>query len=421
MSKIGNSNSAHMKALLMNRRFLTTFFLLLIFFVSIYLIVPIMFKGSYIISNIATIVTSGDTVVLEEKEEKFIATHVKTPDSVRAIYMTSWVAGTPSIRENILKLFDTTEANAIVIDIKDDTGRVSFDVWNEKLNAIGSEEIRIGDLRELIARLHSKGVYVIGRISSFQDPYMVRQKPEWAVKRASDGAIWKDRKGISWIDAGARENWDYLVAIGHEAYDAGFDELNYDYIRFPSDGNMNDIYYPFSEDNILADPEWGKAKTIEAYFVYLYDSLKDSGAVLSADLFGMTTTNKDDLNIGQVLERALPYFDYIAPMVYPSHYPPTFIGLSNPAAYPYEVIDYSLEKALIRIDELKNSTTTPAWIRDRVHRGQIRPWLQDFDLGAIYTADMVRAQIQATYDNGLTSFMLWDAANTYTPGGLLPK
>jgi len=182
---------------------------------------------------------------------------------------------------------------------------------------------------------------------------------------------------------------------------------------------MNDIHYPFSEQNIINDEEWGKAKTIENYFKYLSEHLKDSGAVLSVDLFGMTTTNFDDLNIGQVLERALPYFDYIAPMVYPSHYPPTFIGIANPAAHPYEIIDHSLDRALKRIDTLKNSTSTPPWIRDKVHRGQIRPWLQDFNLGATYTADMVRAQIQATYDNGLTSFMLWDAANTYTPGGLL--
>ncbi|MEK9201846.1 MAG: putative glycoside hydrolase, partial [Patescibacteria group bacterium] len=136
------------------------------------------------------------------------------------------------------------------------------------------------------------------------------------------------------------------------------------------------------------------------------DHLAGTGVVISADLFGMTTTNTDDLNIGQVLERTLPYFDYIAPMVYPSHYPKTFLGFSNPAEKPYEVIKYSLDSAVTR------ASTTPQ---------KIRPWLQDFDLGAVYTKEMVRAQIQATYDAGLTSWMLWDAANTYTRGALLPE
>ncbi|PJE74401.1 MAG: hypothetical protein COV01_01255 [Candidatus Taylorbacteria bacterium CG10_big_fil_rev_8_21_14_0_10_41_48] len=395
-------------------------FLLFILFFVIHIMLPLFFSGTYSFSSVLHI-AEGNEEVVEDDTPTFTATHIPTPPSVRAIYMTSWVAGTPSIREGIISLFDTTEANAIVIDIKDDTGRISFDVYDKGLDAIGSEEIRVRDMRELIERLHEKGVYVIGRISSFQDPYMVSHKPELAVKRVSDGAVWKDRKGISWIDPGAREHRDYLVAIGLEAYAAGFDELNYDYIRFPSDGNMNDILYPFSEKNITADPEGGKASVIESYFQYLHESFKDTGAVLSADLFGMTTTNSDDLNIGQVLERALPYFDYIAPMVYPSHYPPTFIGLANPAAHPYEVIDYSMEKALARIDVMKASTTTPQWVRDKIHHNQIRPWLQDFNLGATYTADMVRAQIQATYDNGLHSWMLWDASNTYTPGGLLPK
>ncbi|PIP87314.1 hypothetical protein COW81_00925 [Candidatus Campbellbacteria bacterium CG22_combo_CG10-13_8_21_14_all_36_13] len=421
MSKEQNTNTGKQMSLIHNRRFQATFFVVFVILIILYFGISQIFASSYKISNKTNTASVEESIQEEELVPKFVATHIKTPESLRAVYMTSWVAGTPSIREKIIKLIDSTEANAVVIDIKDDTGRVSFDMWDKELDEIGSEEIRIPDLRELIEMFHEKGVYVIGRISSFQDLYMVKLHPEWAVKRKSDGAVWKDRKGISWIDAGAKENWDYLVALGKESYNAGFDELNYDYIRFPSDGNMNDIYYPFSEQNILADPEWGKAKTIELYFAYLHDNLKDTGAVLSADLFGMTTTNYDDLNIGQVLERALPYFDYIAPMVYPSHYPKTFIGLANPAANPYEVIDYSLSKALARIDVLKTSTTTPEWIRNKVRREQIRPWLQDFDLGATYTADMVRAQIQATYDNGLTSFMLWDAANTYTPGGLLPN
>lgn len=352
------------------------------------------------------------------EEPVFIATHLDTPQPLKAIYMTSWVAGTPHIREKIISLIEETELNAVVIDIKDDTGKISFDVWDTDLEALGGEDIRIGDLRALIQVLHQKGIYVIGRIAVFQDPHLVTVWPEDAVKDTT-GEIWRDRKGIAWMDASSQKVWDYAIAIGKEAYDAGFDELNYDYIRFPSDGDMYDIMYPLSEEKINADPNNAKALIIESFFKYLSNAFSDHGAVLSADLFGMVTTNANDLNIGQKLEFALPYFDYIAPMVYPSHYPTGFIGLGNPSEHPYEVIDYSLETANIKIarfDALRASTT-PNYDPER-DRATLRPWLQDFDLGAYYTPEMVRAQIQATYDNGYDSWMLWDAANTYTRGAL---
>src|SRR3989344_494239 len=187
--------------------------------------------------------------------------HLKTPSPLKAIYLTSWTAGSIARRGQLIDLIDATELNAIVFDIK-------------------------------------------------------------------------DYKGLSWLDVGAPGVWDYIVLLAKESYALGFDELNFDYIRFPSDGNMKDIYYPWSDG-------YEKPEVLREFFSYLHDKLKLVGAVLSADLFGMTTTNTDDLNIGQVLEVALPYFDYIAPMVYPSHYPPTFIGLGNPAAHPYEVVRYS--------------------------------------------------------------------------------
>lgn len=328
--------------------------------------------------------------------------HLKTPEPLKAIYMSSWVAGTPSIRKNLVKLIDDTELNAVVIDIKDYTGRVSFTVSDPELKQIGSSENRIPDITEFIQELHEKNIYVIGRIAVFQDPYMVKLHPDWAVKKKSDGAIWKDYKGISWIDAGARGQWDYTILVGKAAYEAGFDEINLDYIRFPSDGNMKDIYYPYSEGIVHKE-------VMRNFFEYVTLNLRPTGAKISADLFGMTTTNSDDLNIGQVLEDALPFFDYIAPMVYPSHYPPGFHGFSDPNKYPYEVVNFSMETAVKRAIAASSSPL------------KLRPWLQDFDYGGIYNAPEVRAQIQATYDTGLTSWMLWDAANKYTPDALLAK
>lgn len=348
------------------------------------------------------------SVIIAKEEEKLpVVSHVKLPQQVKAIYMTSWVAGTKSIRDGLVKLIDTTELNSVIIDIKDYTGTIAFEVEDESLEKYKAASNRIPDIKEFLEYLHSKNIYVIGRISVFQDPHFVKERPDLAVKQSKDGPVWKDRKGISWLDAGSIEVWEYVIELARYSYNLGFDEINFDYIRFPSDGDMTNIYYPFSEERVMADVDTGKAKILREFFTYLDAKLSDTGAVLSADLFGMTTTNNDDLNIGQILEYALPSFDFVAPMVYPSHYPPNFIGLANPAAHPYEVVKYSMDRAVIKANKAG------------MNPKKLRPWLQDFDLGADYNAAEVRAQIQATYDAGLDSWMLWSAANKYTVGALL--
>lgn len=365
-------------------------FVVVVFFSLSYIVAPSFLTLTY--KSEKAEATVGEGVALKEPP----VIHLETPEPLKAIYMSSWVAGTPSIREGLVKLVEETELNAIVIDIKDYTGRIAFEVSDPELKKIGSAEKRVPDMKEFIRELHKKNIYVIGRIAVFQDPYMVKHRPDLAVKRKSDGAVWKDHKGISWLDADSREVWDYAILIARESYALGFDELNFDYIRFPSDGNMKDISYPLSGAK-------QKTEVIRNFFEYLSVNLRPSGAKLSADLFGMTTTNKDDLNIGQVLENALPYFDYIAPMVYPSHYPPGFNGYGNPNKHPYDVVYFSMSEAV------KRASTTPL---------KLRPWLQDFDYGGDYDIPEVKAQIKATYDSGLTSWMLWSPSNKYTKGAL---
>lgn len=328
-------------------------------------------------------------------------THLATPEPVRAIYMTSWVAGTPSLRQELLRLALETEVNALVIDVKDYSGNIFFPTENKSLLAWASLENRIPDLREFIEQLHRHQIYAIARIAVFQDPHAVSVRPDLAVRRSSDGAIWKDFKGVSWIDPTAKPMWDYVVTIAREAYALGFDELNFDYIRFPSDGNMKDIQYPFFDASTNT-----KAAALKDFFAYLDQALADLPVPLSADFFGMTTTNTDDLNIGQLLENAEPYFEFIAPMVYPSHYPTGFLNYKSPATMPYEIIYHSLNIASQR---LLLAGSTP---------NKLRPWLQDFDLGATYNAEMIRKEKQAVYDLGLTSWMLWAPSNKYTVGAL---
>jgi len=343
---------------------------------------------------------------VKTEEENIIVTHKETPKPLKAIYMSSWAASSDTFRKKITDLIDKTELNTVVIDIKDYTGKIAFNVSNPDLQKFGSTENRIRNIKSLIEELHKKNIYVIGRIAVFQDPFFIKARPDLAVKTLSNkNAIWKDRKGMTWIDAGSREFWDYTILIAKESYSIGFDELNFDYIRFPSDGNMKDIYFPISNGKI-------KKEVMKEFFKYLNEKLVNTdsprtGMKISGDVFGMVATNNDDLNIGQMLEDTIEYFDYVAPMVYPSHFPNGWNGFKNPANNPYDVIKISMDKAVART---KTAGKDP---------NKIRPWLQDFNMGATYTKEMVRAQIKATYDAGLDSWMLWDPGNTYTEGALL--
>ena len=389
-----------------NRSTSTKYFLLLLL---VLVVVSVFLWLSYYpvtrtVSGVVTPVASVPEVVLPT------VTHLPTPEPLKGIYMSACVAGTPSFREKVIALVAETELNAIMIDVKDYSGYLSSDLGRAEYVDQVSSRCSIADLPALIKDLHEKNIYVIARITAFQDPYMATVIPDDTIKKLSDKTVnWKDGKGLNFIDPSSTRMGQYLLELGLASYAVGFDEINYDYIRFPSDGNMKDIYYPLSEARVVADPVLGKAKVMRDFFAFLHNGFRDTGIVISADLFGMTMTNPDDLNIGQILEFTAPYFDYIMPMVYPSHYPKGFNGYENVNDYPYEIIKYSMDRGVAR---LQAATTS-------IHK--LRPWLQDNDYPVHYTPEMVREQIQATYDSGLTSWMLWDAGNTYTREALLTE
>ena len=362
------------------------------------------------------------------------------PEIIKGIYITAWVAGSPSRMSRIVDLIKRTELNAVVIDIKDYSGHVSYRTGISEIAASGAEgELRILQPNVLIKRLHDAGIYVIARQTVFQDPILAASHPELALRNASTHSTssgqasetWTDNKGLAWMDPAAKPVWDYNIAIAKDAIARGFDEVNFDYIRFASDGDLSKIAYPFW------DQKSPRTTVIKNFFRYLRENL--SGAKISADLFGLTTIDTwDDLGIGQVIEAAYEYFDYVSPMVYPSHYAKGFIGYQNPADYPYEVVKYSMDKALARVSVTKKivmgttvvGTTTVEQTEDvPKFTAKLRPWLQDFDLGATYDAAKVRAQIKAAEDvladentGGIyyAGWLLWDPANTYTEGALLP-
>jgi hypothetical protein len=324
--------------------------------------------------------------------------HLPTPAAVKGVYMTACVADTPSLRARMLETIRGTQINSLIVDLKDYTGTLAYS--STTVPSPKGKGCRIHDLPEFVASLHERGLYAIGRVTVFQDPLYSAAHPDMAVQSSSHpGRPWTDRKGLAFIDPNSSAYWDYIVSIAKEAHSIGFDEINFDYIRFPSDGDMSDASFATPASTT-------RAQVIMAFFSHLRSALQPSGVVMSADLFGQTTVNRDDMGIGQILENALPYFDYVSPMVYPSHFIRGYDGFDNPAQHPHEIILSTMSRAVERAVQASSSPE------------KLRPWLQAFDLGAAYTPDMVHQQMQATYDAGLTSWMLWDAANRYSKAEL---
>ena len=313
----------------------------------------------------------------------------------KGIYLTAYTAGDKKRRGELIDLIKKTELNSVVIDLKDYSGRIFFDTDITLANQIQSEEIRIPDLAELVKDLKKEGIYPIARIVVFQDPYLAQKMPAIALKNKS-GGVWRDYKGLNWVDPTQKLVWDYNLDLAKEAAKLGFSEINFDYIRFPSDGDIKQIVYADLPNN-------DKNLVMANFYQYLSETLVFYPVLTSADLFGMTLWRSDGLNIGQRFEDAVPYFDFISPMVYPSHYPPNFEGFANPAEHPYEVVYRSLIKAKGKIGP---------------NQAILRPWLQDFDLGAEYTPEMIRAQIKASNDSGGLGWLLWNASNHYTKESL---
>ncbi len=343
-----------------------------------------------------------------------IVSHLSTPKPLKAAYMTSCIASGKNLRAPLTQFIETSELNALVIDIKDYTGMVSIDTGDPRF-VVNTKGCHIPDIKEFIAELHQKNIYVIGRVTVMQDSVYPKLHPDAGVKRKSDGAIWKDKKGLMFIDPGASEYWQYMVDLGKASHALGFDEINYDYIRYPSDGDMSNALFARSGSST-------KAAMMNKFYTYLGGGMREAHIPTSADFFGMTTTNKDDLGIGQVLENGLRNFDYLAPMVYPSHYPPNFNGWKNPNLVPYEIIKFSMDKAVARANALeekesgyvRQGTSTPPFIPKGIYANKLRPWIQDFNYGKVYTEADVHAQQKAVYDSGLTSWMSWDPKNVYT-------
>lgn len=355
------------------------------------------------VAEISTITETSVTTAIdiEPQESTF-----QPPKIVKAVYLTSWSAAVPGIVDYVVDIAKNTEINAVVIDIKDWSGYIVYDTQVPKAEQYNAERILVPDIEALLEKFHKEGIYVIGRITVFQDPVLARARPNLAVRQKSnESLLWLDKSGLAWIDPAAKEARDYNIAIAKDALNRGFDELNFDYARFPSDGNLQNMSFP------LWDETTPKNLIIKEFYKHLREEIPQ--ATLSIDLFGISTVSSN-FGIGQNIEDAYQYFDFVCPMVYPSHYVEGFLGYQNPAEYPYEVVKYSMENALKKLNLLNLLHPTKA---------KLRPWLQDFDLGATYDEKQIRLQIDAVFEalgENFSGFMLWNSENIYTKKALLP-
>jgi hypothetical protein len=312
----------------------------------------------------------------------------------KALYLTVYGIGAPFLRDPALEVIQKSGLNALVIDLKGDRGLIPYPSALPLAARAGATKLRtIADLNELVATLKARGIYLIARIVVFKDDLLVSARPEWAV-RAPGGAIWKDREGLAWIDPFRKEAWDYTLSVAEEAAAAGFDEIQFDYVRFPDAVGL--VFSQPSSDS-------SRVETITGFLREARRRLARYNVFTAVDIFGYVCWNRDDTGIGQRIEELATAVDYISPMLYPSSFQYGIPGYRNPVAHPYEIVRLSLEQAKVR------TAAAPA---------RYRPWIQGFTDyafgGQKFGANEIAEQTRAASDAGSVGWMLWNPRNVYS-------
>lgn len=318
--------------------------------------------------------------------------HSQLPEEIRGIHVTGPLMTVTGKLDSYLAM-KKDGLNTIELDLKDETGNVAFTKNAPPLALHDGAAVRYYDPTEVVRKVHKAGVYLIGRVVSFEDPIASVAHPELAIHR-SDGSLWKTNGGLGWLNPYSRAAWKYNVDVAVAAAKAGFDEIQFDYVRFPSDGDLSLIRYPGTHPQPMTE-------TIAAYLRYAVSRLHPLGVRVSADVFGLSATH--DLGIGQYPGQVGEVVDAVYPMVYPSHYRPGEYGLPDPNAAPRATVAHSLSDFQAKLSG---------------GRATIVPWLQDFSLGRKYSPADVAAQVSAARRYHTGGFMLWNAGGVYTPQAL---
>jgi hypothetical protein len=324
-------------------------------------------------------------VVLQPLEATFEA---------KGIYIAFGLLASEEKVRSLIDMVARTELNAIVVDIKGDSGRLAYHSQNSLVLEMGAEQKGLMEAQELLRLCRERGIYTIARLVVFKDSVLARGRPDFAIKRP-DGTLFADGKGSLWVDPFREEVWEYNIAIAREVAALGFDELQFDYIRFPTDGETGSLIY---SQPSTAESRYG---AIQDFMARLEGALEPYGVFTSADIFGLTAWVDHEANIGQMVENVAPYVDYLSPMLYPSTFTPGLLHWGadkRPSEYPYEVVYESLMR-----------------MRDRTEK-PLRPWLQhfaDYKYHLPFGLEEYRAQMEAAYDAGAEGWLFWNASGIY--------
>lgn len=351
-------------------------------------------------------VVTGEEEAVGTEETALKNTVRPEPVKVKGIYVSGPVAGIGKMDE-LIELVDRTELTAMVIDVKNDEGRVTYKMQSEQVQELEASIGYIPDIKGLVDKCKEKNIYLIARIVAFRDPYLAEKKPEWAV-HDGEGEVFRDKNGMAWVNPYKREVWDYLVEVASQAATDGFDEVQFDYIRFSTDIGEDEADY--GSEAKKAD----KIEIITEFTKYLKEKLTPCGVYIAADVFGTVIDNETDQKIvGQDYVKMAETLDYICPMVYPSHYYNGAYGIAVPDADPYAAIHAAAASSVRQLQMVPGQ-----------ERAGVRLWLQSFTAGWVpghisYGPEQIRQQIKGAYDAGYEEWILWNAAVNYQPDSLL--
>jgi hypothetical protein len=342
----------------------------------------------------------ADQVVLVDANRQ-VAAALDT-EMIKAVYANLGVLSDPERWNRLIEIANTTEINAIVVDVKQDT--IYYDTQVPFFRNIEGMVTPIYDPVELLAELDAQGIYSIARMVVFKDPIVAEGRPDLAVRDEVTGDLWRDYSGIPWVNAFYEELWAANADLGAELATLGFDEIQYDYIRFPSDGDLRTA--DFGNSYTEAD----RRAAITGAVALGGERVRAAGAHFAVDLFPIIALQGDDQGIGQTLQDLTPLADYVCLMIYPSHYIEGNIPVDgHPNDFPAETVTYTLEQS-------------QQWVPGTMNK--MRPWLQDFTYPlegySAYGPEEVRAQIDAAEAMGVSGWLLWNAAGEFEVAALAP-
>jgi hypothetical protein len=326
-------------------------------------------------------------------------TKLRNPDEtpiVRALYVNRFAAQSPHKMRKLMAFVDTTELNGLVIDMKDEFGLNYRSADSSVRRNAGGGRGMVPNVKALLDTLHAHNIFAIARLVAFKDPVAAQVNPDWTIRK-TDGSTWRDKEGLAWVSAYDRKVWEYNLRVAEELVKLGFDEIQWDYIRFPEPYKSLPKQV-FPNANGVSKPD-----ALAGFLKVAKERINKLGVRSTADVFGFVTTVKAPLEIGQHWERLAPVTDVLLPMTYPSHYPRGTWGIARPNAEPYKVMRISIDSARVRNERIG--------IKKAEH---IRPWIQAFSLGQPkYDATHVREQKRAIYDAGSDGWVLWNPGSNY--------